>query len=231
MKAFLLAAGHGSRLRPLTDALPKCLLPIRGVPLLEIWLETCRRFGIAEVLINVHSHADAVEEFLNRHQPTAPKVQVIREKELLGSAGTLEVNRGWVEDEDLFWVFYADVLNRANLGAMLQLHRSRRPAATLGVYKVAEPERCGVVEVMEDGTIREFIEKPKNPCSNLAFSGILIGTPVLLKTISPHKPADIGFDVLPKLVGKMVAYSINDYLIDIGTATNYQKAQATWPGF
>ncbi len=231
MKAFLLAAGHGTRLQPLTDTVPKCLLPIRGTPLLEIWLETCRRFGIAEVLINIYSHADAVETFLIERQSATPKVKIIRESELLGSAGTLEVNRAWVDCEECFWVFYADVLNRVDLNAMLQLHKSRNPAATLGVYAVSDPERCGIVETLEDGTVLKFVEKPKQPRSNLAFSGLLIGTYSLLDAIPSRKPADIGFDVLPKLAGKMLAYPINDYLIDIGTMHNYQEAQATWPGF
>ena len=230
MKAFLLAAGHGTRLQPLTDTVPKCLLPVRGVPLLEIWLETCRRFGIAEVLINIYSNADAVERFLLQRHPRTPKVEVVREIELLGSAGTLAMNRAWVESEAFFWVFYADVLTRADLNAMLQLHQSRNPAATLGVYEVSDPARCGIVELQKDGTVREFVEKPKHPRSNLAFSGILVGTAALLNAIPHKKPADIGYDVLPKLAGRMQAYSISDYLIDIGTMHNYQEAQATWPG-
>src|SRR5579863_10799 len=67
LKAFLLAAGHGKRLRPLTDNTPKCLLPIRGVPMLQIWLEACHHYGIEEVLINVHAHAGAVHRFLGTH--------------------------------------------------------------------------------------------------------------------------------------------------------------------
>ena len=66
MKAFLLAAGHGTRLRPITDNIPKCLVPIRGTPLLSIWLQLCKQFGIDEVLINVHAHASSVREFLQQ---------------------------------------------------------------------------------------------------------------------------------------------------------------------
>src|SRR2546428_62625 len=86
------------------------------------------------------------------------------------------------------------------------------------------------VHVAEDGIVREFIEKPTHPSSNLAFAGLLISTPALLDAIPRKQPVDIGFDVLPQLVGKMLAYPISDYLIDIGTMDNYQRAQATWPG-
>jgi mannose-1-phosphate guanylyltransferase len=231
LKAFLLAAGHGTRLRPLTDTLPKCLLPVRGIPLLQIWLEQCCRFGIDEVLINIHAHADLVQKFLASYSGSSPKVQIVRETELLGSAGTLLANRGWVDSEACFWVFYADVLNRVDLAAMLEMHRSVKPAATLGVCRVPDPTRCGIVEVSEDGTIHEFVEKPAHPNGNLAFAGLLVGTPVLLDAIPRKHRVDIGFDVLPLLAGDMLAYSISDYLIDIGTMENYQRAQETWPGF
>jgi mannose-1-phosphate guanylyltransferase len=230
MKAFLLAAGHGTRLRPLTDKTPKCLLPIRGEPMLQIWLDLCRRFGIAEILINIHAHAGMVRDFV-RTRVTGSKVRVIEEVELLGSAGTLLANREWVESDEYFWVFYADVLHQVDLSAMLALHRSRSVAATLGVYRVPDPHRCGIVELDDDGVIHGFVEKPANPRSNLAFAGLMIGTPALLNAIPSKKPADMGFDVLPRLTGNMLAYPIDDYLIDIGTTENYKKAQLTWPGF
>lgn len=229
MKAFLLAAGPGSRLRPITDAVPKCLVPIRGTPMLSIWLQVCKRFGIEEVLINLHAHAAAVSEFLLQ-DINGPRVRVVVEQQLLGSAGTLRANRDWVMSDEFFWVFYADVLNRADLEGMLRVHQKRKPAATLGVYEVPDPRRCGIVTADSDGVIQQFVEKPEHPAGNLAFSGLMIGTPEVLDAIPSSVPADIGFHVLPQLAGRMIAYSIRDYLLDIGTMENYEKAQATWPG-
>jgi mannose-1-phosphate guanylyltransferase len=230
LKAFLLAAGHGTRLRPLTDKTPKCLLPVHGIPLLQIWLENCCRFGIDEILINIHSHADLVESFVDSYCATSPKVKVVREAELLGSAGTLLANRSWVDSDECFCVFYADVLNQVDIGAMLRMQRLRKPVATLGVCRVPDPTRCGIVEVSVDGMILRFVEKPAHPNGNLAFAGLLVCTPALLDAIPRKRPVDIGFDVLPLLAGEMLAYPISDYLIDIGTMENYQTAQATWPG-
>jgi len=229
LKAFLLAAGHGTRLRPLTDTTPKCLLTVQGKPMLEIWLEICLKFGINEILINVHAHASAVRDFL-RTRNHAIKVHVVEEKELLGSAGTLLANRDWLRGDDLFWVFYADVLHRVNLRDMLATHRYKSTKATLAVYRVADPTRCGIIDVAEAGTILEFIEKPKEPRSNLAFAGLLIGTPAMLDMIPETRPVDIGFHVLPQMVGRMQAYTISEYLIDIGTLENYNEAQRSWPG-
>ena len=228
MKAFLLAAGNGTRLRPFTDHTPKCLLPISGVPLLQIWLENCRASGIGEVLINVHSHASQVKEFVAR-QNRGVKITIVEEKELPGSAGTLAENRAFVAGEEDFFVLYADVLTNIDLGAMLALHLSRRLPATLGVYQVPDPQRCGIVTIDEHGIVQGFVEKPEKPQSNLAFSGVMIAKPQVLELLPLERPADIAFHLLPRLVGKMAACPISSYLLDIGTIENYQLAQSTWP--
>jgi mannose-1-phosphate guanylyltransferase len=229
MKAFLLAAGHGTRLRPLTDNVPKCLLPIRGVPLLGIWLDLCRQHGVNEILINTHSHRAAVQKYVQGNQEGL-KIQITEEETLLGSGGTLLENRKWVVSESEFWILYADVLTNANLTRMLQFHRERKQAATLGVYAVSNPAQCGIVTVDGRGIVREFAEKPPNPSGNLAFAGLVLATPAILDALPNQVPADIGFHVLPKLVGQMAAYAIPDYVVDIGTPERYRQVQKTWPG-
>lgn len=197
--------------------------------MLQIWLDMCSRFDIDEILINIHSHSKVVRQFVENCK-TKIKVHIAEEKELLGSAGTLSANRRWLGDVPFFWVFYADVLHRADLGNMLELHQRGTPVATLGVSRVLDPTQCGIVELSKDGMVQEFVEKPVDPKSDLAFAGLLIGTPSLIKAIPLKYPVDIGFDVLPQLVGRMMAYPISDYLIDIGTMENYNRAQITWPG-
>jgi mannose-1-phosphate guanylyltransferase len=229
MKAFLLAAGHGTRLRPLTDRTPKCLVPIAGVPMLEIWLQVCRRAGIDQILINLHAHSDLVRTAL-QHKTDDIEVRVSEEPVLLGSAGTLLANRRWVADESSFWVLYADVLTSADLRRMLKFHAARQPDATIGVYQVKDPTRCGVVSFDHDQVVRQFVEKPLQPESNWAFSGLMVATPAMLDCIPQRFPVDLGFDVLPQLSGRMLAYPITDYLTDIGTMENYRTAQSAWPG-
>ncbi len=229
MKAFLLAAGNGTRLRPLTDSIPKCLVPIRGVPLLQIWMDLCHRNGISEVLINVHAHAAVVRRFLQESSIDL-KVTVSEERVLLGSAGTLLANRQWVGSDPEFWVFYADVLTTARLSSLLEVHHRENQLATLGLYEVPDPTRCGIVTLDENGTVLDFVEKPQAPSSNLAFCGIMLASRGLLDVIPQQIPADIGFHVLPKLRGQMAAYRVPDYLVDIGTLENFTLAQTTWPG-
>lgn len=229
MKAFLLAGGLGTRLRPLTDNTPKCLLPIQGTPLLQIWFDICRSFGIDEILINVHSHGDAVRAFIAENKEDL-KVLLFEEQTLLGSAGTILANREWIRGEDCFWVFYADVLANVNLHQMLAFHQRQGQLATLGVYEVPDPSRCGIVQVDEESVVTGFVEKPSSPLGNLAFSGLLLANAALLDAIPDKTPADLGFDVLPKMMGRMSAYRISDFIIDIGTLDTYRAAQQMWPG-
>jgi mannose-1-phosphate guanylyltransferase len=229
MKAFLLAGGDGMRLRPITDSIPKCLVPIRQQPLLEIWLDLCRVSGIDEVLINLHSHADTVRQFIVQRD-YGLDIKLFEEPQLLGSAGTIAANRKWVESEPCFWVFYADVLTNMDLEMMLSFHRNSDVAATLGLYKVANPAQCGIVQVDDANRIRSFTEKPKEPAGNLAFSGVMIGTAELLEAIPPTVPADLGFHVFPRLVGRMAGYVCEEYVKDVGTLASYETAQHTWPG-
>lgn len=230
MKAFILAAGYGTRLRPLTDHVPKCLVPIRGVPMLQIWLDLCAMYGIDEVLINVHSHADHVRAFLAANTGTPVRVSISEEAQLLGSAGTLRANQAWVERETSFWVLYGDVLTGARFDEMLDVHQKHGLAATLAVSPVGDPKRCGIVSVDDRGVITDFVEKPVQPRSNLAFSGLMVCSPAIFHAIPEEVPADIGYNVLPRLVGNMAAYRVHDYLIDIGTMENYNEAQQNWPG-
>jgi mannose-1-phosphate guanylyltransferase len=229
MKAFLLAGGLGTRLRPLTDSTAKCLLPVQGTPLLQIWFDIFRQYNIDEVLINVHSHGDAVRRFIGEHKGNL-EVRLFEETTLLGSAGTVLANREWVNKEQSFWVLYADVLTTANLDQMLAFHCDRSQIATIGVYEVPDPSRCGIVQVDEQGVVLDFVEKPKAPVGNLAFSGLMLATPALLNFIPDNCPVDLGFHVLPQIVGRMAAYQITDFIIDVGTLETYRAAQENWPG-
>jgi mannose-1-phosphate guanylyltransferase len=198
--------------------------------MLEIWLEACRRAGIDQVLVNLHSHAGVVRSAL-RHNTSGVEVHVSEEPTLLGSGGTLLANRAWVAGESSFWVLYADVLTIADLSKMADFHSEHQPVATIGLYQVKDPSDCGVVSFDHNSVVREFVEKPAQPTSNWAFSGLMIATPELLKSVPEQRPADLGFHVLPQLAGRMLAYPITDYLLDIGTMENYQTAQNSWPGF
>ena len=169
MKAFLLAAGHGTRLRPLTDQMPKCLVPIRGVPLLSIWLELCRQHGVDEVLVNLHSQSQRVRDFLATAHIDI-RVRLFEEPTLLGSAGTLRAKPRMGRIRILVLGFLCSILTTAELTRMADFHQRHQGVATLGVCRVPDPTRSGNrLLANEAGVIRQFIEKPENPPNNLAF--------------------------------------------------------------
>ena len=228
MKAFLLAAGIGSRLRPVTDKIPKCLVPINGHPLLYYWLKLFEQHGIDEVLINLHHLPDLVFEFLDENKFDL-KIHTVFEQELLGSAGTIRNNFDFVCNDNEFMICYADNLTNMNLAQMIGFHQSKHPVLTLGLFYTNNPSKCGIAEVDENNTVISFIEKPKNPTSNLAGAGVYIANHEIKNYLPDPYPSDIGFRVLPQLVGMMKGYLIEEYFIDIGTVENYTQARREFP--
>ncbi len=158
MKAFLLAAGEGTRLKPLTNHVPKCLVPIGGRPLLEIWLERLAQHGVGEVLVNTHHLASNVWDFAERWTGL-PKIRLTFEPELLGSAGTLRWNRDFVAGEEDFLVCYADNLTDIDIGRLVGFHRSRRALITMALFRSIRPAECGIVELDDAGRVTGYEEK------------------------------------------------------------------------
>lgn len=225
MKAFLLAAGEGTRLRPITNHMPKCLVPINGKPLLEIWYRILENYQIDEILVNTHHLSEQVNLFLKTFQ-TPIKSKIFYESALLGSAGTLLANRRFVEDEPFFWIIYADSFTTINLQNILSFHLQKKSSLlTMTLYHTAVPKESGIVTVNHEGCITDFQEKPQDPSSNLANAGIMVASSKLIDEIPDKVPCDLSLDVLPKLVGRMYGKVIDDYFIDIGTPENYRIAQ------
>ena len=227
-KAFLLAAGLGTRLKPLTDATPKCLIPVGGRPLLHWWLEICERLGVREVLINTHHHADQVRAFV-RSRATGPAVTLSHEEALLGSAGTIAANRDFVADERDFWIFYADTLIGADLKPLSDLHRARGVDLTLGLFRSPDPRSGGVAELSSDGRIISFEEKPAHPKSDLVAAGAYVAGPALLRAL-PGRVGDLSRDAFPKLMGRACG-ALLDPVIDLGTPESYARARDEWSRF
>jgi len=228
VKAFLLAAGLGSRLRPITDSIPKCMVVIDDQPLIDIWLDAFDRAGVDEVLVNLHYLPDAVRGHLaSRTGP--PVVRTVFEPELLGSAGTLLAGRQWVEDEDLFLACYADNLTDFDLRSLIDAHRQHGPLATLTVFRSDRPSAGGVVELGADGKVVGFIEKPARPASDLTNAGMYAFGPGVLDEIDAGPPKDIGHDLLPRLVGRARALLVDGYFRDVGTAESFRRACEEWP--
>lgn len=227
MKALLLAAGYGTRLRPVTDVIPKCLVQIDGKPLLEYWLENLSKVGIEEFLINTSYLSEQVEEFV-KNSKYRDKVTLVHENELLNTGGTLLANEKFFDDE-AFMLVHADNLSFGDFEDFIESHKNKPLGCemTMMLFKSDTPSSCGVVKLDENDIVQEFYEKVENPPSNLANGAVYICEPNIFEFLHSLGRDEIDFsnDVLPNYIGKINTYLNNIYHRDIGTRESYALAQ------
>ena len=227
MKALLLAAGLGTRLRPITNIVPKCLVPINGKPLLEYWLENLSKVGIDEFLINTSYLSEEVERFVDSSK-YRNQITLVHEKELLNTGGTLLFNKDFFNNET-FMLVHADNLTFCDFNAFIDSHenRSENCDITMMLFKSDNPSSCGIVELDKNNIVQKFHEKVKNPPSNLANGAVYICEPSIFKFLDDLNRKDIDFsnDVLPKFMGRINTYLNNEYHRDIGSIESYALAQ------
>lgn len=226
-RALVLAAGLGTRLRPLTDRVPKCLVEIRGRPLLDYWFEALRRAGIRDVLVNTHHLAGAVREYLGRKRREGFNAVEAHEPALRGSAGTIAANAQWAAGCDEVLVVYGDNFSSVDLGALLEFHRSHGDPFTMLLFQAPDPGACGIVELDREGRILSFEEKPAAPRSDLANAGVYVLAAEAWAEIAAMRAFDLGFDVLPAFAGRMRGLRHGGVHIDIGDAAALERARAT----
>jgi len=230
MRGILLAAGLGSRLRPLTDLVPKCLMPVNGRPLLEYWLHALDAAGIDPVLVNLHHHAEMVAAWL-AGGAFPNTVRTVREEELLGTGGTLLANREFCGDGPVL-VVHADNLCGADLSEFARAH-AERPAGTeitMMTFVAADPRSCGIVELDADGVVVGFHEKVAHPPGNLANGAVYIVEASVLDFLAAKgKPViDFSTEVLPHYLGRIATFHNDVFHCDIGTPQAYLGAQCRY---
>jgi len=226
MRALLLCAGLGTRLRPITNNIPKCLVPINGAPLLQIWLERLTAAGIGPFLVNTHYLADKVNKFVEASL-FRKKIQMTFENHLLGTAGTLVRNLDFFQGEDGLLI-HADNYCLADFTAFLRAHNNRPLDClmTMMTFRTDDPSSCGIVEVDESNVVIGFHEKVEHPPGNLANGAIYIISPELLKIIETdlNYITDFSTEVLHRFKGRIFSHEISDVFLDVGTPDRYEKA-------
>ena len=226
MKALLLAAGLGTRLQPLTNTIPKCLVEIHGKPLLEYWITMLYESGVHPLLVNLHHHASKVIDFLNRSK-YRKFVSTVYEERLLGTGGTLLRNRYFFNNEPLMLV-HADNLSIFDVRAFINSHMNRPTGCeiTMMTFKTPTPHSCGIIETDERGCIRAFHEKVANPPSNLASGAVYILEASIFNFLENINKEYIDFstEVIPNYIGKIYTFHNDIYHRDIGTVESYEMA-------
>jgi mannose-1-phosphate guanylyltransferase len=226
VKAVLMAAGLGTRLRPLTDRVPKCLVPVAGRPLLDHWFDLLAEAGVRDVLINTHHLPEQVRAYIAARNATgAWRVVESHEPKLLGSGGTVHATRAWADGASTVLVVYSDNLSDIDVASFLRFHRAHGDPLTMMLFRAERPERCGIAQLDPEGRIVSFVEKPKAPVGNLANAGVYAVTPDGYREMADADGFDLGFDVLPRFAGRMRGFVWEGYHRDIGDAESLTKAE------
>lgn len=228
MQAIILAAGLGTRLRPLTDTCPKSMLKINNRSILEYLILLLKKYGVNEIAINLHHKPEIVENYFGDGSSFKIKIKYSYEEELLGTAGAVKKLSNFFKDT--FYVVYGDLLTVMNLKKMLSFHKSRNAKITVALYEVPNPQDCGIADIDENCKICKFIEKPRAEeiFTNVASTGIFVVEPEIINYIPENKFFDFGKDLFPLLIEKNIpiyGYKTDEYLIDIGTIESFKKAE------
>jgi mannose-1-phosphate guanylyltransferase len=228
IRALILAAGLGTRLQPLTKKWPKCLMPIGKRPLLEYWLLTLQSLGIQDVLVNLHSHADFVREFISRKY-FADWVSMTHEVNLLGTAGTLRANLNFFRGEKTLLI-HGDNWCQCDFKEFINYHANYRPShclITMMTFKSENPVNCGIVEIDSDGIVIRFHEKVSNPPGNIANAAVYLLEPEILEWLHQNPSiSDFSTEVLPIFLGRISTWHNKEVHRDIGTLPDLISAQS-----
>lgn len=237
MKAMILAAGLGTRLKPLTNDRPKALVEIGGGTLLEITIRRLREFGVREAIVNVHHFAEMIVEYLRANNNFGIRIEVSREDVLLDTGGGLK-NAAWFFLEDAnqahepFLLHNVDVISNIDLARMVRFHFEQQALATLAVQKRetsryllfdGELQLCG----RKYGDKAAEVVRPSNGIQELAFSGIHVISPPFLRMITENGAFSI-VDSYLRLAGegkRIAGFRADEsYWRDLGTPESLRQA-------
>ncbi len=226
VKSLLLAGGLGTRLRPLTDSVPKCLIPIAGWPLLDIWIQRLVECAIREARISTHALAETVRAHIARiNAEKGLSLVEAHEPVLLGSAGTVTANADLGDDVDEVLIIYADNFSDIDLRPLIAFHREHADPLTMVLFHAPDPCACGIAELDKEGRIISFVAKPKAPASDLANAGLYVIDAGAYREIAEMKAFDLGFEVLPRFIGRMRGWTWGGYYVNIGTHESLKRAE------
>ncbi len=219
MIAVVLVGGEGTRLRPLTEWLPKPMLPVANRPFLEHQIEHLEAHGVDRIILSCGYRPSAIRDHFGE------RLEYVVEDHPLGTGGAIEnAARGLVET---FVVCNGDVLTDLDVTAMVEFHRSRGASATIALAPVDDPSRYGLVRTDESGAVLAFVEKPAPGTAdvNTINAGTYVMEPGVLSLIEPGRTVSVEREVFPRMVGDgLYALAWDGYWCDIGTPESYLEA-------
>ena len=228
MRALLLAAGIGTRLRPLTNTTPKCLVRVHDRPLLDYWLDLVFDGGVDRALLNTHWLAEQVRAHVEK-SPWHQRIDLVHEDELLGTGGTVLANRNWFGGQP-FLVAHADNLTDFDVAALIAAHNNR-PAGcimTMLAFRTDDPRSCGILELDSQNRVLAFHEKVENPPGNLANGAVYIFEPEVIDDIARlgRSVVDLSTEIIPNYLGRILSVETSGYHRDIGNPESLRRAHS-----
>ena len=226
MNAFILAAGEGRRLRPVTNRIPKCLIKIRGVVLLDLWLQKLVLAGVKKIYINVFHLSEQIISHIKKSRFVF-RVVIIRERKLFGTAGSLYRSINLLtKDKELFFL-HGDNYCEENINSFIKFHRKQdvKNFLTMMSFKTKNPNECGIVCVDEKSTMTKYHEKIKFFHGNDANAAVYILNKNFLELFKKNfkNKKDFSREVIPHFVKKTKVFFTKKIFDDIGTFKNYTK--------
>jgi NDP-sugar pyrophosphorylase family protein len=225
--AFVLAAGKGERLRPLTESIPKPMIEIAGRPILEHNIRMLERYGFRDIIVNTHYRSEIVQEYFGDGSRFGVRLQYSYEAVLLGTAGALNRVRDILKDT--FAVIYGDNLTTCNLSKLRDRH-TRGTLATLALFEREDVSQSGVARLGDQGQILEFIEKPGLlvKAGHWVSAGLMIMEPAILRYIPEFGSSDFGHDVFPAALagGSLInSYLMQERLWWVDSLADYEETK------
>lgn len=237
MKAILLSAGRGERLKPLTDTIQKNMILLNEKPLLQYWIELLKKYNIEDIAINLYYLGEQIENYFGDGSKFNINIKYSRQETLLGQAAAIKriekIYPGFCSDGP-FFVIYADNLSDMNLERVSSFHEEHKSLATLTLHKHYEPWTRGIVNTDKDGKVLGFIEKPdKEDILSGKYKGdsascVYLFEPEILEYIE-NENENLGTDLFPKLLKRncrIYAFNPQAYVQDVGTPERYDKTKA-----
>jgi NDP-sugar pyrophosphorylase family protein len=235
MKAMVLAAGEGIRLRPHTERLPKALVPVAGRPMIEYPLLLLRHHGIHDIIINLHHLGDQIETHLGNGRQLGLHITYSKEPERLDTGGGLLKARPFLEN-DTFIVINTDVLIDLPLGELIRFHEKNAAIATLVLRPDPMADQYGSMDVDVDGRIRRFLQsrmtgEPWGSTRKLMFTGVQILAPRVFAYMSSADGAQkfsTTRDTYPRLLlqrERLFGFQFDGFWRDLGTESRIREAE------
>lgn len=228
IKTVLLAAGKGTRLRPLTDRVPKVMVPINGKPVLEYHIERLARYGIRDIIINLHYLSEVIKAHFSDGSKWGVNIQYSFEPEILGTAGAVK-NLEHCLSGAPFLVIYGDNIVDIDYEAFVRYSETRDGLGTIAVFEQEDVSGSGIVEIGGGDRILRFLEKPKpqEVFSHWVNAGVFWFDPRIFEFVR-HGSSDFSFDVFPRLLDdneRLFAYKLGTRVLAIDQYDLLKKAR------